>query len=142
MWNRMLLALMGAVILTGCGPSRERITVGIRGVDFSVEVARTEEEKARGLMKRPSLDRRQGMLFVFAQDNHLTFWMKDTSIPLSIAFISREGRITEIRDMDPFSLKQIQSRYSCRYALELNKGAFQEVGAAEGDVIELPAGFK
>jgi uncharacterized protein len=136
------LAVLTLLALMSCGPSPERITIRIRGVDFSVEVARTEQEKARGLMKRNSLDRRQGMIFVFEQDDHLSFWMKDTSIPLSIGFISQDGRITEIRDMDPFSLKTIKSRYSCRYALELAKGAFQDAGAAEGDTIELPAGFK
>jgi uncharacterized membrane protein (UPF0127 family) len=120
----------------------ERITIAIKGVKFSVEVARTDQERAKGLMNRSSLDAGQGMLFVFQTDEHLTFWMKDTRIPLSIGFMSTEGKIQEIQDMEPYSLKTIKSKNSCRYALELTRGAFQDIGAAEGDKIELPAGFR
>jgi uncharacterized membrane protein (UPF0127 family) len=142
MSNRILLLALAVSVFSQCGKAEERITLRIKGVDFSVEVARTEEEKARGLMNRRSLGARQGMLFIFEKDDHLSFWMKNTSIPLSIGFLSPDGRILEIVDMVPFSLKTIRSRNSCRYALELPRGAFDEVGAAEGDGVELPAGFK
>jgi uncharacterized membrane protein (UPF0127 family) len=64
-----------------------------------------------------------------------------TPIPLSIAFLSSEGRILQIEDMVPLSEKAVRSRLSARYALELPRGAFDEVGAAEGGMVGLPAGF-
>ncbi len=142
MWRKILLLCFAVSILARCGSSTERIAIRIKGTGFSVEVARTDQEKALGLMNRKSLGAREGMLFVFEQDDHLSFWMKNTSIPLSIGFLSREGKILEIRDMEPFSLKAIRSRNSCPYALELPRGAFGEIGAAEGDRVDLPAGFK
>jgi hypothetical protein len=61
---------------------------------------------------------------------------------LSIAFLSSEGRILQIEDMEPLSQKAIRSRLSARYALELPRGAFREVGAAEGDTVVLPEGLR
>ncbi len=141
MWNRRLLVLAAALALYGCASTGQRITLGIKDAELSVEVARTPEEQQRGLMNRTSLGDRQGMLFVFEQDEHLSFWMKNTPLPLSIAFISREGKILEIVDMEPFSLKQIKSRNYCRYALEVKQGVFQDIGARIGDMIRFPEGF-
>lgn len=126
----------------GCGGSLSKIEVSIHGIVLKAEVARTEAERERGLMFRKSLGETEGMLFVFEKDEHLTFWMKDTSLPLSIAFLSSEGKILEIEDMQPYSLEQIRSRFSARYALEVAQGAFRRIGAKEGDVVVLPQGFK
>lgn len=89
-------------------------------------------------MFRKTIGDREGMLFVFDRDEHLTFWMKDTTLPLSIAFISEEGRILQIEDMQPLSLEVIRSELSARYALEVKQGAFDEVGAKVGDSVSLP----
>ena len=120
----------------------EKITLTVGGEAFKVEVARTEAERQKGLMGRGSLGAREGMLFIFERDEHLDFWMKDTRIPLSIAFLSAEGRILEVVDMQPLSRKAIRSRFSCRYALELNQGMFSEIGAGEGDQVVFPEGFR
>lgn len=125
-----------------CGPSLERITLSVGGESFGVEVARSDAERQKGLMGRESLGRREGMLFVFDRDQHLDFWMKDTRIPLSIAFLSSEGRILEVLDMQPLSEKLIRSRLSCRYALELPEGAFRDVRAGEGTIVVFPEGFR
>ena len=93
-------------------------------------------------MHRKSLGAREGMLFVFDRDDHLAFWMKNTSIPLSIAFLSPEGRILEIVDMEPFSERTIRSRLSSRFAVEVNRGKFSEAGVKEGDAVILPPGFQ
>jgi len=77
------------------------VTVG--STVFTVEVARTEAQRERGLMHRRSLGSREGMLFVFDADQRLAFWMKDTPGALSIAFLSPEGRILQIEDMEPLS---------------------------------------
>ena len=139
------LLLVAALSLACCSARTERmerVQVTVGSTVFTVEVARTDAQRERGLMQRRSLGSREGMLFIFDADEHLTFWMKDTLVPLSIAFLSSEGRILQIEDMVPLSEKAIRSRLSARYALELPKGAYQEAGAAEGDVVRLPQGYR
>jgi uncharacterized membrane protein (UPF0127 family) len=131
-------AILAALLLGGCTSSMPKASISVRGQELTVEIARSEEERARGFMHRTSLGRRAGMLFVFQSDEHLTFWMKDTPLPLSIAFLSAEGRILEIQDMEPFSEKTIRSRFSARFALEVARGVFEEIGAREGDTVALP----
>jgi uncharacterized membrane protein (UPF0127 family) len=97
------------------------------------EIARTEDERAQGLMNRKKLPDGEGMLFVFDRDQILSFWMKDTLIPLSIAYISADGRIREIHDMKPGDLSPIRSSRSLRYALEVPQGWFSRTGTAVGD---------
>jgi uncharacterized membrane protein (UPF0127 family) len=136
------LALAALLAVGGCAPKLEQVPVTVGSAVFTVEVARTDAQHERGLMHRHSLGSREGMLFVFDADQRLAFWMKDTLVPLSIAFLSSEGRILQIEDMEPLSHRIIRSRLSARYALELPRGAFAEVGAAEGDPVVLPEGFR
>ncbi|MDR1104745.1 MAG: DUF192 domain-containing protein [Treponema sp.] len=103
-----------------------------------VELARTEEERARGLMFRRSLEDGKGMLFIYEHEDNLSFWMSNTYIPLSIAFISREGRILEIHDMEPLNLNSVRSGAKARYALEVPRGWFSRAGIAPGDRLEIP----
>lgn len=133
-----ILGLIALLTVAACAPRVERVAVKVGSDIFTVEVARTDAQHERGLMFRRSLGSREGMLFVFAADQHLTFWMKDTRIPLSIAFLSSGGRILQIEDLEPYSQKAVRSRLSARYALELPRGAFAAVGAAEGDLVTLP----
>jgi uncharacterized membrane protein (UPF0127 family) len=80
------------------------------------------------------------MLFVYEVEQYLSFWMKNTSIPLSIAFIDSKGRITDILDMKPFDDEQPNyvSSGPVMYALEVNQGFFDERGVKVGDHAELP----
>lgn len=139
--NLLPAALLAAILLMGCAQPMQRIALTVAGRELSIEVARTETERERGLMGRKNLGQTEGMLFVFDRDEHLEFWMKNTPLPLSIAFLSAEGRILEIRDMQPFDEKTIRSRYSARYALEMNQGAFQRLGIAVGNTVAFPQGF-
>jgi uncharacterized membrane protein (UPF0127 family) len=113
----------------------------IKGRKIRVEVARTEDEKARGLMFRESLGKDDGMLFVYDREEFLTFWMKNTPIPLSIAFIDRRGKIVDIQDMEPFSLSTHASTLPAQYALEMNKGWFKRNGIGVGDLVRIPPSF-
>jgi uncharacterized protein len=131
-----------ALASSACSRPMERITLSVGGQAFSVEVARTEAERRQGLMNRQSLGAREGMLFVFDRDEHLEFWMKDTRVPLSIAFLSAEGKILEVVDMQPLSRKTVRSRFSSRYALELKLGALAALGALEGSLVVFPPGFR
>jgi uncharacterized membrane protein (UPF0127 family) len=108
--------------------------------ELTVELARRPSEKEAGLMFRKVLAAGEGMLFVYDRDQVMTFWMKNTSLPLSIAFIAHDGRITEIRGMEPFSLRHVRSKRSVRYALEVPLGWFDAAGITVGDrlIIESP----
>jgi len=101
------------------------------------EIARTDEERSNGLMYRKKLKDGEGMLFVYDRDEILSFWMKNTLIPLSIAFINSDGRIIEVRDMYPGDLKSVVSSRSVRFALEAPQGWFARSGVETGDVARI-----
>jgi uncharacterized membrane protein (UPF0127 family) len=108
----------------------------INGHKITVEVATTPDERATGLMNRFSLQPDHGMLFVFEKPEPLSFWMKNTYIPLSIAFIDGGGRIVNIEDMAPQTETTHWSRGPALYALEMRKGWFVERGIKTGDRVE------
>ncbi|HUV07444.1 MAG TPA: DUF192 domain-containing protein [Spirochaetia bacterium] len=130
------------VLLVSCSVSREKIDLTVGGETFRVEVVRTPEDQARGLMFRKSLGEREGMLFVYPKDRRLSFWMKNTGIPLSIAFISRDGRIIQIEHLKPFDLTAVRSEISVRYALEVLEGTFENLKVEKGDRIIFPEPFR
>jgi uncharacterized membrane protein (UPF0127 family) len=134
---RLLLTsvLLPAALLSCTGDERVALPVGEHV--FHVEIADTPETRQRGLMHREELGPDEGMLFVFPDSQVRSFWMKDTPLPLSIAYISSRGRILEIRHMDPYSEEAVRSRFPARYALEVNRNRFSQVGISEGDEIDL-----
>lgn len=107
---------------------------------LEIEVARSRAEQERGLMDRESLPEDHGMAFVFFEPTTNGFWMKDTKIPLSIAFIGTDGRIQEIQDMDP-CLTETCPIYAPAepydVALEVNQGKFEDAGIEVGDKVTL-----
>ena len=114
-----------------------KITIRVDGIPVWVEVADRPEERRRGLMFREVLPTDEGMLFVFEREEPLSFWMKDTVIPLSIAFISGDGEIVDIQDMEP--LDDRTSHRSARpalYALEMNRGWFERHRVEVGERVE------
>ncbi|MEJ7842451.1 MAG: DUF192 domain-containing protein [Rubrobacter sp.] len=115
-------------------------TSGKDGVRVRVEIADDTNEMARGLMGRTALAEDAGMLFAYTEERDLSFWMKDTLIPLSIAFMDSEGRIVDIQDMK--ALDDTPPHYAsaepAQYALEVNKGFFAERGVEVGDRARLP----
>jgi uncharacterized protein len=131
------------VLVSACGAEqRPRAVIETKGdeVTVHVEVADTQAERARGLMGRRELQEDAGMVFVFPTDSTSAFWMKDTLIPLSIAFYDERGTIVRILDMepctrDPCVLYDPEASY--RGALEVNRGAFERWGVREGDVLRL-----
>jgi hypothetical protein len=144
MSNKVLLvgaSLCVLLAVSGCKAKGETILLTVSGQAVTVEVARTAADREHGLMGRTDLGPRTGMIFLFDRDQHLSFWMKDTPTALSISYISADGKIQEIEDMEPFSEKIIMSRLSARYALEMRKGAFGDLGIKEGDVIQFPRDF-
>src|SRR5689334_10728398 len=108
----------------------------IRDQKLTVEVAATPETRATGLMNRFSLRTDHGMLFVFEAPQPLAFYMKNTYIPLSIAFVDARGRITNIEDMRPQDESTQWSKGLALYAIEMRQGWFAAKGIGVGDVVE------
>ena len=116
------------------------IDVGSEAVLVEVEVAHTPEQRAFGLMRRTSLPADSGMVFLFFEAQRGSFHMRDTLIPLSIAFFDQKGRILRILDMEPCRREPCKSYdpdLAFWGALEVNQGAFDRWGAEEGDVVRL-----
>lgn len=107
-------------------------------VKLRVEIADTDAERQRGLMERTALGENRGMLFVFENETTLSFWMKNTLIPLSVAYMDSEGRIIDIQDMEPLDETSHPSAEPAQYALEVNQGFFEERSVEVGDTAELP----
>lgn len=99
---------------------------------IEAEVASNSAERATGLMNRPSMPIHRGMLFVFPEAGVQCFWMRNTLIPLSIAFLDDSGRIVQVADMQPQSLDNHCSVKPVRFALEMNAGWFKSRGLAAG----------
>jgi uncharacterized protein len=154
--RRLAVTLASAFVAVGCGgedqqPADEQQASFPRAsavierrdgqtVELTVEVAGTEEEHSRGLMGRESLPPDHGMLFVFDEPTREGFWMKDTLIPLSIAFIAEDGRILEVLDMEPCRADPCPAYapgVEYHRALEVEQGAFRRWGVEPGDRIRL-----
>ena len=100
--------------------------------DITVYVARSEEERALGLMHRQELPEDEGMLFMCDSCAVQSFWMKDTPLPLSIAFLEEDGTILKIADLEPHDLEGESSEHAVRFVLEVNQGWFRERGIEPG----------
>ena len=111
-------------------------TLSVRDQKLVVEVAATPESRETGLMNRFSLRRDHGMLFVFEVPQPLAFYMRNTYIPLSIAFVDARGRIVNIEDMRPKDESTHWSKGPALYAIEMQQGWFAAKGIAAGDAVE------
>ena len=129
--------LLVGPLIAGCGADRGP-WVEVGGERIYVEVADSPQERTTGLMFRTALEEDEGMLFVFPEQQMLSFWMKDTSIPLSIAYLDPNGVILEIHDMEPYSLEPVPSRQPALFALEVPQGTFDRLGVGLGARIVLP----
>jgi len=118
--------------------------IKIKNREIVVEVADDDEERARGLMERIELGANEGMLFVFPEEQRLSFWMKNTLINLSIAYINAEGKIVDIQEMkkEPtgvLTYKTYPTVHKAKYALEMKESWFESSGIKVGDaVVGLP----
>jgi uncharacterized membrane protein (UPF0127 family) len=113
-------------------------TISVKGHTLAVELATTPKARICGLSNRVKLPENHGMLFIYPTRGPRTFWMKDTHIPLSIAFLDDSGRISSILHMTPMqTAERYRSLQPVRYALEVNQGWFAEHGIGVGDVFEM-----
>lgn len=115
---------------------RVPLAAGMHRID--AQVAQTSEQRATGLMWRKQMPQHEGMLFAFDQPSRQCFWMKDTLLPLSAAFIEDDGTIVNIADMQPRSLDPHCSARPVRYVLEMNQGWFARKGIKPGAKLSGP----
>jgi len=139
--RRILAALPLAAAALVCaaqdGPQRLaaiRLNAGIHNIQ--AEVARNPEERATGLMFRQTMGTNEGMLFAFEEPATQCFWMKNTLLPLSAAFIGDDGTIVNIEDMAPRSLDSHCSTKPVRFVLEMNQGWFAKRGIKPGSKLQ------
>lgn len=115
---------------------------GESSVTLTVEVANRSDQRRRGLMFRESMDELAGMLFVFAGDRSGGFWMRNTLIPLDIAYLGADGTVLEIVHGVPLNLDILTPTQPYRYTLEVNGGWFERQGLGVGDIVAIPAGVE
>lgn len=110
-----------------------RIKVGPH--PLRVEIAASDPQRSQGLMYREKLGKEDGMLFIFDEPGYHSMWMKNTLIPLSVAFIDGDGRILNILDMEPRTLDSHTAAGPARYAVETHKGWFAAKKVKAGDKV-------
>lgn len=139
----IFVTLLAGLALVGCaGEETATVTINTSGgerVEVEAEIAEDEAKRRKGLMERTELAENAGMLFVYDREQSLSFWMRNTLIPLSIAYIGAEGRIVDIQDMQPLDETPHPSAEPAQYALEVNQGLFEERGVEVGDEVEVPS---
>ena len=115
------------------------IVTGTREIKFDVELALNDAERARGLMFRDKLGPYDGMLFDFYQDAPVSFWMKNTLIPLDMVFIAGDGTVKHVHaNAVPLSTESIPSEFPVRAVLEINGGSAKLLGIKPGDKVKHP----
>ncbi len=109
---------------------RTKLSVGMYQID--AQVAASPEQREIGLMFRKNMPQHEGMLFIFESPSRLCFWMKNTPLPLTAAFVADDGSIVNLEDMKPLSTESHCSTKPVRYVLEMNQGWFAKKGIKPG----------
>lgn len=146
----MPLVLLLALVAVSCGDDdlpkaktsdRATVTVSAGGVSakVTVEIAATERQREQGLMLRQSMAEDAGMLFLFPTDTTVGFWMRNTYLPLDIAYIDASGKVLEIRRAQPLDEAPLTPKGPYRYTLEVNQGWFERHGFGPGANVRLPS---
>lgn len=141
----IVLPLLGSCRGDDDGARKDELRVTLSQGDATatvrIEVAATTNERQQGLMLRQELAEDAGMLFLFPEDVRTGFWMRNTYIPLDIAYISADGRVQEIRAAKPLDETNLVPAAPYRYVLEVNQGWFERHELGIGAQVELPEGL-
>ena len=136
------LLLSVSLLLVSCKESdsiclNKTVTGELSSSQISLEVACTVEEKTQGLMNRNSLGKDNGMIFVYDKEDYHAFWMKNTNIPLSIAFLNKDKIIVDIQNMKAQDLTPVPSRSKALYAIEMNLDWFKSNNIIIGEQLKI-----
>lgn len=131
----LAFAAFALALDAGAEAAARTVQVRIGAHALRVEVAASDPQREKGLMLRDKLGRNDGMLFIFDQPAYHAMWMKNTLLPLSVAFVDAQGVILNILDMEPKTLDSHMSAGPAIYAIETNKGWFAERGIKAGDKV-------
>jgi len=148
--NRLHLALRPlffVLIALACGCDKDRaassglptIQLQIGNKSFTLEVADNDRDRKYGLMRRDSMPADHGMIFAFDREAPLSFYMKNTRIPLDILYLDHAGKIVSIKQMKPYDESSVRSDEPAQFAIELNKGTADAVGAKVGANLSIPS---
>ena len=131
----VLVAALAALSFAAMAQTPKTLDLSIGMYRIEAEVAATQPARELGLMNRKSMPQQAGMLFVFEQPQAYCFWMKNTLLPLSIAFIDEAGQIVNLADMQPMNETSHCAAKPIRYALEMNQGWFKAKGIKAGAAV-------
>jgi uncharacterized membrane protein (UPF0127 family) len=136
----VVLFLSANLAFSDCSPDRVRFKMGESQAEFTVEVADTDEARAKGLMFRQSLPKFSGMLFVYDFPQSISFWMQNTLIPLDMIFLDQTGTVTNVHsDAVPLDKTVIFGGDSIFAVLEINGGLAKKLRISTGSVLQHPA---
>jgi uncharacterized protein len=133
----LMIAVLSAAAMAQDAPQKLpaiRLNAGMHLIQ--AEVAQTPDQRGIGLMFRATMGANEGMLFAFEQASEQCFWMKNTLLPLSIAFLADDGSVVNIEDMKPQTLNGHCSKKPVRFALEMNDGWFAKRGIQPGSKLQ------
>jgi hypothetical protein len=144
-----LSAMLSFALLTAAGGCRNgaantaaaqlpTVPMRIGSKTFTLEVANDAAEREKGLMRRDSMPADHGMIFVFAGDQRLGFFMKNTRIPLDIIFVNAAGVVVSIKQMRPYDVSTTYADAPAKWAIELNQGQAAAAGVKVGDQLAIP----
>jgi uncharacterized membrane protein (UPF0127 family) len=133
--NALAALALASFLAAAPASASETIMVKIAGHTLKAELATTDTERAKGLMYREKMGRNDGMVFTFDEPGYHSMWMRNTLIPLSVAFIDKGGTILNIIDMEPKTENLNTAAGPASYAIETNKGWFAEKKIKAGDKV-------
>ena len=134
------LAIAASASHANCRDDRVTIMGDFGRVNFTVDVADDADERARGLMFVEQMPTLSGMLFVYDSPQSVSFWMRNTLIPLDMIFVGADGRIRKIHPQAiPMDETPIHGGAEIQFVLEVNGGVSARLGVSEGDVLQHPA---
>jgi uncharacterized membrane protein (UPF0127 family) len=135
-FRRAVAGIALGLCALGASAQLPEIVLTVNGHKLTAEVAHTGEARRQGLMHRRILPENRGMLFVFEEAGAHAMWMKNTYIPLSVAFLDERGGVINIADMEPHTVDSHGAARPARYALEANRGWFAKRGIKPGARVE------
>jgi uncharacterized protein len=143
-FNFILALLAFAFAGGGCGngsatsATLPTVTMKLGSKTFTLEIANDTAEREKGLMRRDSMPADHGMIFVFAGEERLGFYMKNTRIPLDIIFVNANGVVVSVKQMRPYDVSTTYADAPAKWAIELNQGQAAAAGVKVGDQLNIP----